>query len=143
MKFNELRTEDQEKVFGRYKASGKFMMEPPEMPEKLPNAHTTRMFIPTNPEAMGAEFLPLNIFRQPGSYHHGAESGLYFLAYARSAIVFEMMLASMLGNSPQKQPDSLLDWVTPKTGQYWYIPSQQQLIDMAKQNYNPNKSAKL
>lgn len=137
MKFDQLPEQEQSNVFGRHKKSGEFLLSPPEMPEKLPNAHTTRMFLPVN-QGPKDFFLPLNIFRQPGSWTRGCEKGLFFLAYARSSLVFEMMLQSMLGNSPQAQYDHLLDWATPQSGQYWYIPSMQQLVNIANQNYNPN-----
>jgi putative iron-dependent peroxidase len=138
MKFTKQPEKCQNHVFGRDKKSGEFLLSPPKMPAELPNAHTTRAFLPVNQEE-GAFFLPLNIFRQPGSWAKGNNKGLFFLAYARSSLVFEMMLQSMLGNSPQAQYDHLLDWANPQSGQYWFIPSMQQLVNIAKQNYNPNK----
>jgi putative iron-dependent peroxidase len=59
------------------------------------------------------------------------EHGLFFISYASNTHKHEKQLNSMLGLPDQIQ-DQLMDFSTPITGNYWFIPS----ITLLQQIFN-------
>jgi porphyrinogen peroxidase len=117
--FEELSTEEQEKVFGRYK------MNDIEMPDdiKPSNSHIALANI-------GDEF---KIIRDnlPFGNISTNEMGTYFIAYASTFSTVKKMLNNMFIGSPRGCYDRLLDFSTPKTGTLFFVPTLDMLDDFS------------
>lgn len=152
--FNELDEDDQERVFGREKKSGKFYSHQVDplaggLNKELPAAHIVRTHIRTtgpdgeadmdpcvqNPP--GASLAPLQIYRQAGSFGTATgERGLFFVAYCRYCQTFDKMLDRMIGTSvtwpgSENVVDDLLHYTRAVSGQYFYMPNIEELGSLA------------
>jgi putative iron-dependent peroxidase len=110
--------EELEKIMGRHK-NGKPLKPIPE------NSHLALAkvkYADTNGNIYIQE-----IYRQslPWGQATGTQ-GLYFLAYSNSTLVFNRLLKRIT----QKQ-DPLLNFIVPQSANYFYIPSAQELKEMA------------
>jgi porphyrinogen peroxidase len=117
--FKRLSTEEQEKVFGRYKLSDL------EMPDNIKpsNSHIALANI-------GDEF---KIIRDnlPFGNMSTNEMGTYFIAYASRFNTVKKMLNNMFIGSPKGNYDRLLDFSTPKTGSLFFVPTLNMLDDFS------------
>lgn len=100
----------QETVIGRTKGDGSIEFEP-----RIATSHVGRTHIEEND-------VEIEIVRK--SLPHGdlKENGLFFVAYASNPYKYERLLNSMVGNENGIY-DRLMDFSTPTTGNYWFIPS--------------------
>jgi len=136
---------DQSKVFGRDKITGNLYgligsSDPLGglLNHELPNGHIIRTHIRTGPTSKNPSKIPLQIYRQAGSWRDGNDRGLFFVAYCRYVQTFERMLEQMIGETttipeqvigkdsygkPTYRPDHLLDFSDMISGAYFYIPS--------------------
>ena len=109
--FKKLSTEEQEKIFGRYK------LNDIEMPDdiKPSNSHIALANV-------GDEF---KIIRDnmPFGNMSTNEMGTYFIAYASTFSTVKKMLNNMFIGSPKGNYDRLLDFSTPKTGTLFFVPT--------------------
>jgi putative iron-dependent peroxidase len=117
--FKELSTEEQEKVFGRYK------LNDIEMPDdiKPSNSHIALANV-------GDEF---KIIRDnlPFGNMSTNEMGTYFIAYASTFSTVKKMLNNMFIGSPKGNYDRLLDFSIPKTGTLFFVPTLDMLDDFS------------
>lgn len=134
--FNHLSIHEQEKVVGRTKEEN-VELEDESMPE---NSHVSR----TDAEVDG---VGMSIFRRSYPYmasqlrmESGQEedkkpdNGLYFLAFACEMQRFTVQLERMLGLTEDGISDRLMQFSTPKTGSYWFMPSQADLDQLLSLN---------
>ena len=119
--FEELSTEEQEKVFGRYK------MNDIEMPDdiKPSNSHIALANI-------GDEFKIIRDNMPFGNISTN-EMGTYFIAYASTFSTVKKMLNNMFIGSPKGNYDRLLDFSTPKTGTLFFVPTLDMLDDFSSE----------
>jgi putative iron-dependent peroxidase len=110
--FHALSVPDQEGVIGRTKADS---IELDDETKPL-TAHIARVVI----EEDGAE---LEIYRRSVPYGAVAEHGLYFVAFAADPSRFEKMLRRMFGHSDDGRHDRLTDFVSPRSGSAYFVPS--------------------
>jgi len=81
----------------------------------LPDSHTTKTDLKENGQ-------DLKVVRQSLPYGNMNECGLFFISYASSPLKHQRQLESMLGIGDDIQ-DRIMDFSTPITGNYWFIPS--------------------
>jgi porphyrinogen peroxidase len=120
--WNALPVEEQEKVIGRTKLSDI------EMPDdiKPANSHVALTTI-VEPDGTERQILRDNMpFGSPGS----GEFGTYFIGYAASASVTELMLENMFIGRPPGNTDRILDFSTAVTGTLFFVPSADFLDDL-------------
>jgi len=111
--WNELSTEDQEKIIGRRKVSDIELDES----VKPSSAHNALTVIEENGKEI--KILRDNMpFGRPG---HG-EFGTYFIGYSRSPRTIEQMLQNMFIGRPPGNYDRILDFSTAVTGSLFFIP---------------------
>jgi porphyrinogen peroxidase len=117
--FEELSTEEQEKVFGRYK------LNDIEMPDdiKPSNSHIALANV-------GDEFKIIRDNMPFGNISTN-EMGTYFIAYASIFSTVKKMLNNMFIGSPKGNYDRLLDFSTPKTGTLFFVPTLDMLDDFS------------
>jgi putative iron-dependent peroxidase len=118
-RFHALPVEEQERVIGRTKDHSE------ELPDELkpPTAHIARVVIE---DEHGAE---LEVFRRSVAYGNVDEHGLLFVLFSRDLERVDRMLARMFGLAEDGLTDRLLDFTTPTTGSYWFVPSLDVLND--------------
>lgn len=125
--FNQLSVHEQEKVVGRTKEED-VELEGDDMPE---DSHVSR----TDAEVDG---VGMAIYRRSYPYMASQlrcaaeektkpDHGLYFLAFACEMQRFTVQLDRMLGLTEDGISDKLMQFSTPKTGCYWFMPSQKDL----------------
>jgi putative iron-dependent peroxidase len=127
--FNHLALHEQEKVVGRTKEED-IELEGDDMPE---DSHVSR----TDADVDG---VGMKIYRRSYPYMASqldAESedakpdnGLYFLALACEMQRFTVQLDRMLGLTDDGISDKLMQFSTPKTGSYWFMPSKNDLANL-------------
>lgn len=105
---------EQERIIGRTKPDSV------ELDDKPNTAHISRVVIEENGEE-------LEIVRHSMPYGCSDEHGLFFLAYCRTPSTFIKMLERMVGLGGDGEHDHLLDFVTPKSGHFFFAPSAAQL----------------
>ncbi|MHB8671049.1 MAG: Dyp-type peroxidase [Acidimicrobiales bacterium] len=110
--FHALGRQDQEDVFGRTRELSLEMEED----RKPPTSHIARVVI----EEDGEE---LEIYRRSTPFGTVAESGLYFLAFSADPSRFDKMLRRMFGPAEDGLKDRLLDFSSPASGAYYFVPS--------------------
>jgi putative iron-dependent peroxidase len=113
--WNALSTEEQEKVIGRYKLSDI------EMPDAIKpvNSHVAVNTI-LEPDGTQRQILRANMpFGEVGR----AEFGTYYIAYAATPSVTELMLTRMFIGDPPGNTDRILDFSTAVTGTLFFTPS--------------------
>ncbi len=117
--FEELSTEEQEKVFGRYK------LNDIEMPDNIKpsNSHIDLVNV-------GDEFKIIRDNMPFGNISTN-EMGTYFIAYASKYSTVKKMLNNMFIGSPKGNYDRLLDFSTPKTGTLFFVPTLDMLDDFS------------
>jgi len=121
-KWNALTTEDQEKVIGRYKLSDI------EMPDdvKPANSHVALNTI-EDPDGTERQILRANM---PFGDLGRGEYGTYYIAYAATPSVTELMLTHMFIGDPPGNTDRILDFSTAVTGSLFFAPSADFLDDL-------------
>ena len=97
-------------MIGRTKGEGSMKIRP-----KIPTSHVKRTDLKEN----GVD---IKVVRQSLPYGGMKEHGLFFISYASSPHKHEKQLDSMLGIGDGIY-DRLMDFSTPLTGNYWFIPS--------------------
>jgi putative iron-dependent peroxidase len=110
--------EQQELMFGRTRGNESLKLKP--RPE---DSHITRTDIKEN----GVE---LKTVRQSMPWGGIREHGLFFLSYANQIHKFDKQLQRMIGN--EGPHDQLLKYSKPVTGNFWYIPSLDELAKLDK-----------
>jgi porphyrinogen peroxidase len=113
--WNALSTEDQEKAIGRYKLSDI------EMPDdvKPVNSHVALNTI-EEPDGTQRQILRANM---PFGDLSRGEFGTYYIAYASTPSVTELMLEHMFIGDPPGNTDRILDFSTAVTGSLFFAPS--------------------
>lgn len=119
--FEALPIAEQERVFGRTKASSTEL----EGEAKPPTAHIARVEI----EDDAGNELP--IYRRSVPYGTVAEHGLYFVAFSADRSRFDTMLGRMFGTDGDGRHDRLTDFSRPVSGAYYYAPPQNLLAELA------------
>lgn len=117
--FEELSTEEQEKVFGRHKLNDIEM----EDGIKPSNSHIALANI-------GDEFKIIRDNMPFGNISTN-EMGTYFIAYSSTFSTVKKMLNNMFIGSPRGNYDRLLDFSTPKTGTLFFVPTLDTLDDFS------------
>ncbi|MFI1812924.1 Dyp-type peroxidase [Streptomyces sp. NPDC020422] len=120
--WQELSVEEQERVIGRGKADNL------EMPDdvKPANSHVALNTI-TDEDDNERQIVRANL--PFGSIGDG-EFGTYFIGYARTPAVTELMLSRMFIGDPPGNTDRILDFSTAVTGCLFYVPSADFLDDL-------------
>ncbi|MGH2886763.1 MAG: Dyp-type peroxidase [Solirubrobacteraceae bacterium] len=110
-----LSTEEQELIIGRTKLND---IERPDE-DKPPNSHLALNVI-TGPDGEERQIMRFNMpFGRVGA----AEFGTYYIAYARTSELIELMLANMFIGDPPGNTDRILDFSTALTGALFFVPS--------------------
>ena len=120
--WNALSTEEQEKVIGRYKLSDI------EMPDEVKpaNSHVALNNI-EEPDGTERQILRANMpFGEVGR----GDFGTYYIAYAATPSVTELMLTHMFIGDPPGNTDRILDFSTAVTGNLFFAPSADFLDDL-------------
>ncbi|MEC7120038.1 MAG: Dyp-type peroxidase [Pseudomonadota bacterium] len=113
-KFNRLKVDAQEQVFGRSKLES-FEMADEVKPK---NAHIARVVVE---DTQGEE---LEILRHSLPYGDGSgDQGLFFIAYSKDLDRIDLMLQRMHGAVGDGLHDRLLHFTTPVNGAYFFAPS--------------------
>jgi putative iron-dependent peroxidase len=120
--WNALSTEDQERAFGRSKLSDI------EMPDdvKPANSHVALNSI-TDPDGTERQILRANM---PFGALGRRDFGTYYIAYAATPSVTELMLTHMFIGDPPGNTDRILDFSTAVTGSLFFAPSADFLDDL-------------
>ena len=124
--WNQLSTEEQERVIGRTKVDNI------EMPDdiKPANSHIALNVI----EDETGEELEIVRDNMPFGHPGSDEFGTYFIGYARDPLITETMLNNMFIGSPPGNYDRLLDFSTAITGTLFFAPCADQLEQLAEGN---------
>jgi len=124
--FNQLTVPEQEKVVGRTKEKD-VELEGDVMPK---DSHVSRTDVSSGGIAM-------KIYRRSSPYMSSQfgqgslpDHGLYFLAFAGEMQRFSVQLESMIGKTDDGISDKLMQYSTPKTGSYWFLPSNNDLTNL-------------
>ncbi len=120
--WNALSVADQEAVIGRTK------LENIEIPDELkaPNSHV-RLNVVEDHEGNELKILRDNMpFGSPGK----GEFGTYYIAYAATPDVPELMLRRMFIGDPYGTYDRILDFSTAQTGSLFFVPTSDFLDDL-------------
>jgi porphyrinogen peroxidase len=120
--WNALSTEEQEKAIGRYKLSDI------EMPDEVKPANS-HVALNTIEEPDGTERQILRANMPFGEVGRG-EFGTYYIAYAATPSVTELMLTHMFIGDPPGNTDRILDFSTAVTGNLFFAPSADFLDDL-------------
>ena len=123
--WNELPTEEQERVIGRYKPTNM------ELPDDLKPADS-HVALNVIEDEDGTE---LKIVRDnmPFGKVGDDEFGTYFIGYSATPSVTERMLRNMFLGDPPGNTDRILDFSTAVTGSLFFVPSQDFLDDLPGQ----------
>jgi porphyrinogen peroxidase len=118
-----LSTEEQERAIGRTKLND---IEIPDE-DKAPNSHLALNVI-TGPDGEEQQIMRFNMpFGRVGQ----AEFGTYYIAYARTSALIELMLSNMFIGDPPGNTDRILDFSTALTGTLFFVPSADLLENLA------------
>jgi putative iron-dependent peroxidase len=131
--WNALSTEDQENAIGRYKLSDI------EMPDEVKpaNSHVALNTI-EEPDGTERQILRANMpFGELGR----EEFGTYYIAYAATPSVTELMLDHMFIGDPPGNTDRILDFSTAVTGSLFFAPSADFLDDPPEASGTPAEDA--
>ncbi len=117
-----LSTEEQELAIGRTKLSDL------ELPDdvKPPNSHLALNVI-TGPDGEERQIMRFNM---PFGHVGRAEFGTYYIAYARTSELIELMLSNMFLGDPPGNTDRILDFSTAVTGCLFFVPPADLLDDL-------------
>jgi porphyrinogen peroxidase len=109
-----LSTEEQELIIGRTKLND---IELPDE-DKPPNSHLALNVI-TGPDGEEQQIMRFNMpFGRVGA----GEFGTYYIAYARTSALIELMLRNMFIGDPPGNTDRILDFSTALTGALFFVP---------------------
>ena len=117
-----LSTEEQELIIGRTKLSDI------ELPDEVkpPDSHLALNVI-TGPDGDERQIMRFNMpFGRVGA----AEFGTYYIAYARTSELIELMLSNMFLGDPPGNTDRILDFSTAVTGCLFFVPPAEMLEDL-------------
>jgi porphyrinogen peroxidase len=115
-------TEEQERVIGRTKLSD---IEFPDE-DKPPNSHLALNVI-TGPDGDQRQIMRFNMpFGRVGQ----REFGTYYIAYARTSELIELMLSHMFLGDPPGTTDRILDFSTALTGCLFFVPPLEMLDEI-------------
>jgi putative iron-dependent peroxidase len=120
--WNALPVEEQERVIGRTKLSDI------ELPDEIKpiNSHVALNTV-VEPDGTERQILRANMpFGRPGS----EEFGTYYIGYAATPSVTEVMLTNMFIGRPPGNYDRILDFSTAVTGTLFFVPSADFLDDL-------------
>lgn len=120
--WNALKVEDQEAAIGRHKLDN---VEIPDE-DKAPNSHLALNVVK---DADGNELKILRDNMPFGSVQKG-EFGTYYIAYAATPDVPELMLRRMFIGEPYGTYDRILDFSTALTGSLFFVPTADFLDDL-------------
>jgi putative iron-dependent peroxidase len=120
--WNALSTEDQENAIGRYKLSDI------EMPDDVKPAYS-HVALNTIEEPDGTQRQILRANMPFGELGRG-EFGTYYIAYAATPSVTELMLSHMFIGDPPGNTDRILDFSTAVTGGLFFAPTADFLDDL-------------
>lgn len=120
--WNSLPVEEQERVIGRTK------LEDIEMHDEVKpsNSHTALTVV----EAVDGNELQILRDNMPFGTIGTQEFGTYFIGYAKSPAVTELMLHRMFVGMPVGNYDRILDFSTPATGSLFFVPAAGFLDDL-------------
>ncbi|GAA0472742.1 peroxidase [Paractinoplanes deccanensis] len=118
--WNALKVEDQEAAIGRTK------LDNVEIEDKAPNSHVA---LNTVDDPDGNELKILRDNMPFGSIKEG-QFGTYYIAYAATPDVPELMLRRMFLGEPYGNYDRILDFSTAMTGSLFYVPTADFLDDL-------------
>ncbi|CAH8530080.1 unnamed protein product [Schistosoma turkestanicum] len=108
---------------------GRNMVDSAELSDKPDTSHVARM---VGSEKFGAE-KKYRIVRQSQPYGTSSgEAGLLFIAYAANVDNFDFMLDRMTGDSEDKKNDYVMMISRCVTGNYYYFPSYEHLVDLSE-----------
>jgi putative iron-dependent peroxidase len=116
-----LSTEEQELAIGRTKLSD---IELPDE-DKPPNSHLALNVI----TGRDGEERQIMRFNMPFGRVGRAEFGTYYIAYARTSELIELMLSNMFLGDPPGTTDRILDFSTALTGCLFFVPPADMLDD--------------
>src|SRR5580700_6534530 len=121
-----LSTEEQELAIGRTK------LNDIEMPDedKPPNSHLALNVI----EGPDGEERQIMRFNMPFGRVGAEEFGTYYIAYARTSELIELMLTNMFIGDPPGTTDRILDFSTALTGGLFFVPSGELLESLAPED---------
>jgi putative iron-dependent peroxidase len=121
-----LSTEEQELAIGRTK------LNDIEMPDedKPPNSHLALNVI----EGPDGEERQIMRFNMPFGRVGAEEFGTYYIAYARTSELIELMLTNMFIGDPPGNTDRILDFSTAVTGTLFFVPSGELLESLAPED---------
>jgi putative iron-dependent peroxidase len=118
-----LSTEEQELIIGRTKLSD---LELPDE-DKPANSHLALNVI-TGPDGEERKVIRFNMpFGRVGA----AEFGTYYIAYARTSELIELMLTNMFIGDPPGNTDRILDFSTAVTGGLFFVPPAELLEELS------------
>jgi porphyrinogen peroxidase len=118
-----LSTEEQERAIGRTKLND---IEIPDE-DKAPNSHLALNVI-TGPDGEEQQIMRFNMpFGRVGE----AEFGTYYIAYAKTSALIELMLSNMFIGDPPGTTDRILDFSTALTGTLFFVPPADLLENLA------------
>lgn len=124
--WNELSTEEQERVIGRTKHDDIELADD----VKPSNSHVALTVVE---DADGNELAIVRANMAFAAPSRG-EFGTYFISYARDPAVTELMLTNMFIGRPPGNYDRLLDFSSAVTGTLFFVPSQAMLEALAEGN---------
>ena len=128
-----LSTEEQEFAIGRTKLND---IELPDE-DKPPNSHLALNVI-TGPDGEERQIMRFNMpFGRVGA----EEFGTYYIAYARTSELIELMLTNMFIGDPPGNTDRILDFSTALTGTLFFVPSGELLESLVSDDESPRPTA--
>ena len=110
-----------------------------ELPDeaKPPNSHLALNVI-TGP---GGEERQIMRFNMPFGRVGADEFGTYYIAYARTSELIELMLTNMFIGDPPGNTDRILDFSTAMTGTLFFVPSGELLENLAPDGESDSSDA--
>ena len=119
--WNAISVEEQERVIGRSK------LDDIEMPDdvKPVNSHVALNTV-TGPDGEEVKIVRANM---PFGHASRGEFGTYYIAYAATADIIELMLVNMFIGRPPGNTDRILDFSTAVTGSLFFAPAAEFLED--------------
>lgn len=122
--FNRLSVPRQEQVIGRTRVDN-IELRGDDMPQ---DSHVSRTDV-------SLEGVAQKIYRRSTPYYQAADDhGLYFLCFARELQRIQIQLERMTGVASDGIADKLMQYSTPCSGSYWFMPAQADLLQLLKQD---------
>jgi len=122
--FQQLPLQQQEGVIGRTRDDN-IELQGDDMPA---DSHVSRTDLKVDGVA-------LKIYRRSTPYYRAADDrGLFFICFASELRRISLQLESMVGAGDDGLADRLMQYSTPLSGSYWFMPAQADLLQLLKQN---------